>query len=470
MNCHEFRRHWMHDADNNDLSHIETCDDCLNWVEANFTSEEDIFMKEFPQPSAQLEERIMQAVYQLSTSQTVPPVSATMESAVPAAANRRFSRRYVQAAWAGAAAVVLAIGLAGVQMMNGSEMDTAQAPATAGSAAQVSKFSTKEADSPAPQATSASQYAITMQASPAEEKATVPDMNREGTEQTTVQKKEAYDTAVAIGKPDANPAAKETARQEQPAQKIAMGTLPAASAPGDSGNRALTARNSQPSVAAKEQKGDSKQADAQTPASLYGLVNPTALSDAAEQGKVNSLASNTEDENLSSALAAPTVNEADQQNSTAQITLSTFTDVETASHASDVPIPSIAKLPDGFVLTSVSLRYESETSQRVTHQSIMYQHNSYPIKIEVTRLPAGEHSLSVPGTFSETQVFQINGEQAIGVTYAAQSRAGAPSGAEHAVHFYTQKGNDTLYVVLSANSVTLSELIQLAKELTWISK
>ena len=109
MNCQEFRRHWIHDADNTDTTHIETCDDCLNWVEANFTSEEAMFMKEFPQPSAQLEDRIMQAVYQLSVPQSVPPLTAAAENVVHTAAIKRFPRRYLQLGWVGAAAVILAI-------------------------------------------------------------------------------------------------------------------------------------------------------------------------------------------------------------------------------------------------------------------------------------------------------------------------------------------------------------------------
>jgi hypothetical protein len=75
--------------------------------------------------------------------------------------------------------------------------------------------------------------------------------------------------------------------------------------------------------------------------------------------------------------------------------------------------------------------------------------------------------LSIPGTFTETQVFTIDNEQAIGVTYDPQAQPGTESFPQHAVHFNTMKENHSLYVVISGSGVRLEELTELAKQLSW---
>jgi len=459
MNCQEFRRHWMHDADNIDVTHIETCDDCLNWVEANFTSEEALFMKEFPQPSAQLEDRIMQAVYQLSSPQAIPPITATAETMLPSPAPKQVPRRFQQWGWVGAAAAVLTIGLFSVQMMNGKQLDMAAIQAPVNSSEQT-EVAVSESTSGSP-ANTAPRVAIS---TPEQPKTTAsPDTGQSGSGQVIAQKTP-EETAPTTASPDATAAPEMAAGQGKTEVTIAMTETPAAfSAPDGNANQPLAARSNPTNAAAKTAPAATEeQAPIHGPVPATGEEQHSALVDQAAQAKTGSMASiaGIADEPNAAASAQESSDAAGAQE--AQITLSTFTDVETASHAADVSIPSISKLPEGFSLSSVSLRYESETSKKVTNVSIMYHRNSDPIKIEVSRQAAGEHSLSVPGTFAETQVFQVGTERAIGVTY--QGTAG------HAVHFYTTKGNDTLYVVLTASGISLQELIQVAKELSWTAK
>jgi hypothetical protein len=148
----------------------------------------------------------------------------------------------------------------------------------------------------------------------------------------------------------------------------------------------------------------------------------------------------------------------------AAITLSTFSDLETAVQASDLPVPVLASA-SGFAVNDVSVQYESETSQKVTRLTADYKRNNSWIKIDVVRNTHGKRSLSIPGTFSATQLFTVGGEQAIGVSFDQQGTKAAA--VQHAVHFNAQADNQSLYVVISANGVSLNELIETTKELTW---
>ncbi|WP_134686454.1 hypothetical protein [Brevibacillus migulae] len=414
-------------------------------------------MKEFPQPSAQLEDRIMQAVYQLSGPHAIPPVTAAAETILPPPASKQVPWRLQQWGWAGAAAAVLAIGLISMQMMNGKQLDMAaiQAPASSSEQAEVATTTTAPGSNPESSAPSIASNHSGQPAGAAE-----PVIKQSDSGQVIAQITPG-ETAPSTTSPAASQSPEIATKQEQPASTAAISQPPAVlSAPTGTADHMLAARSKQSNAAAKEAPAAAEQQPTfQGPAPVTGEEH--ALADQVEQAKTGSIASIA---GIAAEPNAPTsVAEAPEAGAQeAQITLSTFTDVETASHASDVSIPSVAKLPEGFSLSSVSLRYESETSKKVSNVSIMYHRNSDPIKIEVTRQSAGEHSLSVPGTFTETQVFQIGTERAIGVTYQGTS--------EHAVHFYTTKGDDTLYVVLTANGISLQELIQLAKELTWTAK
>ncbi len=472
MNCQEFRQLWMHDDDITDTTHIETCDDCLNWIEANFTSEEALFMKEFPQPSAQLEDRIMQAIYQLSGPQAVPPLTAAMENVTHAASPKRFPRRYLQLGWVGAAAAILAVGLVGVQVMNKNQADQVAFEAPASSGAK-SGAANQEATAPSVATAPESQPNTTTPAAESSStgSTTAPDANQGAGNQQPNAQNQGVGNAATAAKPPQPKAAGASIKEPQPMEKVAMSEAPSVSAPATNSNTMLAARNNQQTALADNQPAAAGQPAIQGPVAIFG-GGQSDLADNSSAASTESTAgiAGAADQPAAAASLADAPAASQPQTAKAQITLSTFTDVETASHSSDMPIPSVTKLPSGFALSSVSLRYESETSQRVTNLSVMYHRNADPVKIEVTRLPAGEHNLSVPGTFTETQVFQIAGERAIGVTYDPQTHGGNAGIAQRAVHFYTKKGNDTLYVILSASGISLSELTQLAKEMTWTGK
>jgi hypothetical protein len=149
----------------------------------------------------------------------------------------------------------------------------------------------------------------------------------------------------------------------------------------------------------------------------------------------------------------------------APITLSTFSDVETAVQASDMPVPVLAQMPNGFSLGDISVQYESETSQRVAQLTADYKRNNDWVKVDVVRNKNGKRSLSIPGTFTATQLFSVNGEQAIAVSF--QQQGTRESAAQHAVHFNAQSENQSLYVVVTANGISLEELIEASKSVAW---
>ncbi|MGE5703652.1 MAG: hypothetical protein ACM32O_14095 [Clostridia bacterium] len=151
------------------------------------------------------------------------------------------------------------------------------------------------------------------------------------------------------------------------------------------------------------------------------------------------------------------------------ITISTFSDVDTAVQASDLPVPTLSKPPSDYTLGTLTVQYESQTSKHVSSLRTSYQQTNTgkQITVDVTPNPQGKRSLSVPGEFSNTQVFQIDGEQAIGVTYKETADAAL---VKSAVHYQTTKGNQSVYVVVSADGIPLSELIEISKQLNWKTK
>jgi len=461
MNCQEFRLRWKDDADDAVLAHWADCDDCLKWLEETEMSDEEVlFMREFPQPSAQLEDRIMRAIYETARQGTTPPVSAAMAvGPAPAVDKRRLFRRYPAFAWVGAAAILLATGLYSWQsnLPNQQEMGITafeQVPAAENSAA-----GTAPAAHGAP---------VLMQNDSQPESAlSQPADNAPSPEQ-----------AQATSETAAPEVAPETP-QEQPAvnpQERALAMVP----PPASGSASL---NGQASGIAARSAGDSaatkkggEQTDTAAPAlensnTMAAMTEPVAGDASPEQPQeqpLNGIASTgeaaeeTADGNGSG--QPQTVSLLSKQ----AITVSTFTDVETARHASDMPIPSAATLPEGFALSSVSLQYESETSQRVTNVSLLYHRSGDAIKIDVKRKEANAPQLSVPGSFAETKVFTIAGERAVGVTYTADSiRPEGAAGAQHAVHFYSRQNGQSLYIIISGSGMTLDDIIEIAKQLTW---
>jgi hypothetical protein len=457
MNCQEFRRLWQHDATDADLTHIETCNDCLNWLEANFTSDEEVmFMKEYPQPSAHLEDRIMQAVYQLAVPSSSSPVSATMEKAPGAMA--RSPRRYLSIGWAGAAAILLAVGLISLRGMPGDFQESA------GFVPQKQSAASETATVSQPQVTVSNNTEVQEAAKPPK-----PE------NQTVQQPAAPAEKAMALQPVQSVPSAQPRAEMGQPAsqpsmEKVAITAPAVAGPPVDTGKSIAARYNRAGSSNNTNQESSQPAAKQAAPAGETGQIAVADVAAPKHQGSSMPGIAGLAAQSAPDTAPPDTKMDAAATKATPQITLSTFTDVETAVRSSDLPIPSITNLPDGFALSSVSLRYESETSQRVTNISLMYHRNADSIKIEATRSSSGPHSLSVPGIFSETQVFQVEGERAIGVTYAQQEAATSGANAQHAVHFYATKYDQTLYVVLTANGISLSELTELAKHLAWTNQ
>ncbi|MGE5704890.1 MAG: hypothetical protein ACM32O_20370, partial [Clostridia bacterium] len=120
MNCQEFRSKWNHSADDAVFTHIETCDDCLNWIEKSAnTVEEAMFLKEYPTPSVELEERIMQAIY-ATASHNVPLTATALPASGDLLSEKPNKRRFFIPTWVAAAGILIAVGLIGGPMLTGS--------------------------------------------------------------------------------------------------------------------------------------------------------------------------------------------------------------------------------------------------------------------------------------------------------------------------------------------------------------
>lgn len=448
MNCQEFRNRWMLDPDDAALSHIETCENCMAWVEAHFTSDEEVqFLKEYPQPSAYLEDRIMQAIYQTAGNGIVPPLTAAAET-LPNPTRRL--RRATFLTWTSAAGFLLAAGLIGYQaLVVNHAPSTNQYAAVESSDAQANKAS--GADAPAPEAHAASP-------APAGESALATA--EPSPKSATPTKPAATPTPQSGAKPSPSADAAPPAAMLAPPASPSVLDRPMIAA---RDNQAKTA------VAGTPQPSEDKvvMSDAETP------NRPTGLQPAPPLNGIT--ATEATDQTVHNIAALPKQSEAELADGKAatvgppqvkpEITLSTFTEVETAVQASDMPVPVAGKLPDSFALGVINLEYESATSKHVVHASVEYRRGTDLIKVNVVRNVHGKRSLSIPGTFADTRLFPIDGEQAIAVSYDRQAQT--DSSLQHAVHFNTEKENQSLYVVLSASGIGLDELIEVAKQLNW---
>lgn len=471
MNCQEFRKAWEDTTNESTLFHIETCEECMVWIEAQFANGEEVqFLKEVPQPSAQLEDNIMQAIYKMTGQESTPQAAAA--PVVKPAAPRRFRPNISSMAWVGAAAILLVVGAIGFQQTQNSSQEISMKAESSAADMQGAIVSAPAANSPASAAmdtksgtqafggssTESIQAAPPeSKAAPAQEKAGQPDGNAGGPNQSAFGNQIAMDVpAEKIGELKS---AKESAKAEgneapEPKRPI------------------IAARNAngKPPADQPKAKGNAEAAPNQP-----GQHNPVAGVPADEQNKalanqpVGALAldANADEAGQPAAEHAPAlVGPAVSTMAKSEITLSSFSDVETAAHASDMPVPQAGQLPEGFSLHAISAQYESQTSQKVIRLTSEYKRNKDWIKVEVVRNEHGKRSLSIPGTFTATQLFTVQSEQAIAVTFDKQANAGEAA-AQHAVHFNAQPDNQSLYVVVTANGVTLDQLVEASKQITW---
>ncbi|MED1722304.1 anti-sigma factor [Brevibacillus parabrevis] len=458
MNCQAFRKAWLDDTDSDIFSHIETCEECIAWIETQMTTEEEVqFLKEVPLPQANLEERIMQAIYQ-NAGQGVPPHAATatvavlpQQAAAPATSKRR-PKGFPSFAWVSAAAVLLAVGFLSYQQLQGDQMmQTAAQPEAnqANASNQIVAYSDNatQTQETAPAAPPAPAQATTGAAGGSQPMAKQNEAATPSTGAAAAVNPNgdaapaAANALVALDDTQQSKAAPPQARTAQPENQGAAQSQPTAKVP---------AVNAKEHAASEE-----KVAENALMAAKKGGV-PAITAD-----QPMGMTAVPEQENSENGLVGPSLAMAAKQ----PITLSTFTDTDTAVQASDMPVPVLAQNPNSFSLSSISVQYESETSQKVTHLAADYKRNNDWIRIDVVRNTQGKRSLSIPGTFSATQLFAVNGEQAIAVSFDNKDAKNAV--AEHAVHFNAQSNNQSLYVVITAHGVSLDELIEASKQLTW---
>ncbi|KMZ40002.1 MULTISPECIES: hypothetical protein [Bacillales] len=465
MNCQAFRKAWLDDTDSDSHSHIETCDECIAWIETQMTTEEEVqFLKEVPLPQANLEDRIMQAIYQ-TAGKGVPPHAATASSeqqtsTVISKPNKRWTKGFPSYAWVSAAAVLLAVGFVSYQQLAPSSNQMAAIQETGAQDNQIKQNIVAFDEGESKSATQASAPAIASQ--PAAADSTTMKKAESNPESAATQSQVAP-TAPAKDTPPASPPQSNNAiAMVKPEEKVAT-------------SEARTVnKDGQNSVASRGLQGNSvdqaTKAKSEVPAESANTGNHISAKEAngaaAENPMTFGIASQGEQDTedgatTEKALVGPALPALAKQ----PITLSSFTDLNTAVQASDMPVPALSQAPNGFSMSTVSVQYESETSQKVTRLTSDYKRNNDWIRIDVVRNTEGKRSLSIPGTFSATQLFAVNGEQAIAVSFdQTDSKA---STAQHAAHFNAKSDNQSLYVVMTAHGVTLNELMDAAKHISW---
>ncbi|GAB1529662.1 MULTISPECIES: hypothetical protein [Brevibacillus] len=464
MNCQAFRKAWLDDTDSDSHSHIETCDECIAWIETQMTTEEEVqFLKEVPLPQANLEDRIMQAIYQ-TAGKGVPPHAATASSeqqtsTVISKPNKRWTKGFPSYAWVSAAAVLLAVGFVGYQQLAPSSNQMAAIQENGIQDDQINK-NIVAFDAESKSATQAPAPAIASQPAAADS----PTMKKaESNPESAATQSQVAPTAPKKDTPPASPPQSNNAiAMVKPEEKVAT-TEP--HTVNKDGQNSVASRGLQGNTADQAAKAKSE-----VPAESANTGNHIAAKEAngaaAENPMTFGIASQAEPDTADggtteNALVGPALPAVAKQ----PITLSSFTDLNTAVQASDMPVPALSQAPNGFSMSTVSVQYESETSQKVTRLTSDYKRNNDWIRIDVVRNTEGKRSLSIPGTFSATQLFAVNGEQAIAVSFdQTDSKA---STAQHAAHFNAKSDNQSLYVVMTAHGVTLNELMDAAKNITW---
>ncbi|MFC8688721.1 hypothetical protein [Brevibacillus porteri] len=461
MNCQAFRKAWLDDTDSDSHSHIETCDECIAWIETQMTTEEEVqFLKEVPLPQANLEDRIMQAIYQ-TAEKGVPPHAATASSeqqtsTVIVKPNKRWTKGFPSYAWVSAAAVLLAVGFVGYQQMAPDNLQMAAIQENGIKDNQNTFAFDDTASKSAPSAPAPAIASIPAADSPTMKKA-------ESNPESAATQSQVAPTAPAKDTPPASPPQSNNAiAMVKPEEKVAT---PEPRTINKDGQNNVASRGLQGNSADQAAKAKSEvPAESANTGNLVAAKegNGTAAEKPTTFGIASQVEPNTADGGTTeNALVGPTLPTATKQ----PITLSSFSDLNTAVQASDMPVPALSQAPNGFSLSTVSVQYESETSQKVTRLTADYKRNNDWIRLDVVRNTEGKRSLSIPGTFSATQLFAVNGEQAIAVSFdQTDSKASTP---QHSAHFNAQSDNQSLYVVMTAHGVTLNELMDAAKHISW---
>lgn len=466
MNCSDFRAKWLNHAYETDLSHIETCDDCLHWIETVLASGEEVqFMKEFPQPSADLEERIMQTIYAENGKAILPPLTAAEETpSDPAQRAENPWRRMIRnrwGAWIGAAAVLLVVSLMGIQGQFQNDMERAGSHSAAG-AAQESIASSVEPSTPE---SSEKATTFTVLESPQSEASAAT-----GTEDSAASPAQ----SLQAEQPN-SPASDKQPKPEQEERNALEQTLIAMDTPNRPQVQPVARAHAETSLASRDATGlaesvTEQQKQAEAP-EVGGQPSDTAMQAAEETDSISS-ASPRESDVVSMAgmdevpTAAKTEHAASEGPKVAEmpLTISTFSDVTLAAQVSDIPVPVLVGLPDGFALQEISLRYPSETSKHVSAVTASYKRDDHLVSVAVTRNDSPQRSLSIPGTFVDRRLFPIGSDQAIAVTHDPKTAANR---SEHEVHFLTTQESIPLYVTITGSGVSIDEVIHAARTIQW---
>ena len=491
MNCQEFRSKWPDETDSDLLAHIETCDACIAWIESLMVGDEEVqFLKENPSPPADLEERIMQTIYQNAGQVTLPPhaaATALFPETARAANAGKWRAKKLPLAWASAAAVLLVTGMIGYQELQAPEHQIAQESSGAPQMAEQGQeevgplltFDNKAASTSSGTASSDQESGAGTMSSMAESAPSITEKetaSNESRQEAASSQSEAAEPSKPAALADANASAANAVASPNEAE--ANKAIPA----GENAE-APAAREEHPTIASRSGTPQPQTESPSKPEAATAKEAVPARSGAAvaKQPSTHSVAATVVPEQNVFALTmvpdakmeATSISETGDAHilmgppapkERSGITLSTFTDIQTAAQASDLPIPVFSQLPGGFALSEISVRYESETSHKANGVRTDYTRGGDWVRVEVERNHQSKRSLAIPGTFTATQLFSVDDEQAIGVTY---EKSDQETGARHAVHFNAEANGQSLYVVMTARGVTLEELIDTAKRIGW---
>lgn len=506
MNCQEFKAKWTNTVDDDTaLSHLEFCDECLAWLENEWSSsEENLFLKEIPHPSLDLENSIMNKIYAApqhqggssqseKTEQGIIPLAATNQtkgSSNPKA--RRF--KFLSYPVLGAASVLLVMGLVGVQALNGgftggvdnTSMEQVQPPQVAYAPiseestsymAQSPQIDTKQAptSSNLPETNSlvtdqktgsqgTSVSTMKKAEGTTEKKDTKPVRNEQDTAVAQAKKTQTPSTDSAIAMHNDNKQAVQQGQNNKPAISSMLASRSLSPQQAASKEHVATA-----SEATEKNLADQK-SGSESPTPSDEIKKSTDIAVASPENQTGGA---TSPSNTLTATEAPSTAETEVESAGATSemftqekekpqTFSTFASLDKAKQASDMPLAALVKAD--YKLASVNIHYESETSKHVTSQTSVYRHGDAEIKLEVLRNDTQKRALSIPGTFAGSpQIFFVGTDKAIGVTFDSQEK----NTMQHAVHLITNRSSQQLYVIATAKGMSLQDLMDIVKTMNW---